>query len=132
MIAASRALLDWIVRDQAARDPKVTVLGGMDVIGLRGDAERITGVTYKPRREGTVSVLAADVVVDATGRGSPMKRWLTGLGLPPVKEDVIDSGMAYATRIFQAPEGARKKFPLVSVYADHRAGIPGRNGILLP
>ncbi|MDT3397644.1 FAD-dependent oxidoreductase [Streptomyces sp. B1866] len=132
MIAASRPLLDWTVRDQAQRSPKVTVLGDTDVIGLRGDAGRITGVTCKPRREGTVSVLEADVVVDATGRGSPMKRWLTGLGLPPVQEDVIDSGMAYATRVFRAPEGARGRFPLVSVYADHRAGVPGRNGILLP
>ncbi|MGW2232050.1 FAD-dependent oxidoreductase [Streptomyces formicae] len=132
MIAASRSLLDWTVRDQASRDPKVTVLGDMDILGLRGDARAVTGVTCKPRREGTLSVIEADVVVDATGRGSPMKRWLTGLGLPPVQEDVIDSGMAYATRIFRAPEGARKKFPLVSVYADHRAGVPGRNGILLP
>ncbi|MFE1928014.1 FAD-dependent oxidoreductase [Streptomyces asoensis] len=132
MIAASRSLLDWTVRDRAGADPRITVTGDTDIIGLRGDASAVTGVTYKPRREGTVSVLDADVVVDATGRGSPVKRWLAALGLPPVQEDVIDSGMAYATRIFRAPPGARKKFPLVSVYADHRAGVPGRNGILLP
>ncbi|WKK23551.1 FAD-dependent oxidoreductase [Streptomyces olivoreticuli] len=132
MIAAGRPLLDWTVRDQAQADPRITVIGDTDIIGLRGDAERITGVTYKPRRQGTVSVLDADVVVDAAGRGSPMKRWLAGLGMPAVQEDVVDSGMAYATRIFRAPEGAAKKFPLVSVYADHRAGVPGRNGILLP
>lgn len=132
MIAASRSLLDWTVRDRAQADPRITVLGDTDVIGLRGDAERVTGVTYKPRRQGTVAVLDADVVVDASGRGSPMKRWLAALGLPAVQEDVVDSGMAYATRIFQAPGGAAGKFPLVSVYADHRAGVPGRNGILLP
>ncbi|MET9217258.1 MULTISPECIES: FAD-dependent oxidoreductase [unclassified Streptomyces] len=132
MIAASRPLLDWTVRDQALRDKRITVLADTDIIGLRGDADRITGVTYKPRTGGGMSVVEADIVVDATGRGSPMKRWLGVLGLPPVQEDVIDSGMAYATRIFAAPEGARGPFPLVSVYADHRAGVPGRNGILLP
>jgi 2-polyprenyl-6-methoxyphenol hydroxylase-like FAD-dependent oxidoreductase len=132
MIAASRSLLDWTVRDQALRDDRITVLGDTDIVGLRGDADRVTGVTYKPRGTGGLSVVEADIVVDATGRGSPMKRWLGVLGLPPVQEDVIDSGMAYATRIFTAPKGARGAFPLVSVYADHRAGVPGRNGILLP
>jgi 2-polyprenyl-6-methoxyphenol hydroxylase-like FAD-dependent oxidoreductase len=132
MIAASRSLLDWTVRDQALRDERITLLSDVDIVGLRGDADRVTGVTYKPRGQGGLSVIEADIVVDSTGRGSPLKRWLGAMGLPPVQEDVVDSGMAYATRVFQAPKGARGAFPLVSVYADHRAGVPGRNGILLP
>lgn len=134
MIAASRSLLDFTVRDQALADERISLLADTDIIGLRGDAEKVTGVTYKPRgaNGGGMSVMEADIVVDATGRGSPMKRWLHVLGLPPVQQDVIDSGMAYATRIFQAPRAARGAFPLVSAYADHRAGVPGRNGILLP
>ncbi|WP_329223485.1 FAD-dependent oxidoreductase [Streptomyces sp. NBC_01485] len=132
MIAASRSLLDWLIREAALRESRITVREETDLVGLCGDAGRITGVTVRPRqRGGAPAVVEADLVVDATGRGSPLKRWLTELGLPPVREDVIDAGMAYATRVYRAPAGVGA-FPLVSLYADHRAGVPGRNGMLLP
>lgn len=132
MIAASRPLLDWLIQEAALRETRITVREETDLLGLCGDAGRVTGVTVRPRqRGGTAAVLEADLVVDATGRGSLMKRWLTELGLPPVREDVIDPGMAYATRVYRAPAAARR-FPLVTLYADHRADAPGRNGMLLP
>ncbi|MBW8738748.1 MAG: FAD-dependent monooxygenase [Streptomyces turgidiscabies] len=132
MIAVSRSLLDWTIREAALREPRITVREDTDLVGLCGTGERVTGVTVRPRhRGGAAAVVEADLVVDATGRGSPMKRWLTELGLPPVREDVIDPGMAYATRVYRAPAGAAT-FPLVSLFADHRAGVPGRNGMLMP
>jgi len=132
VIAASRPLLDWLIREAALREPRIVLLEDTDLVGLTGDADRVTGVSVRPRQRGAgAAVIEADLVVDATGRGSPMKRWLAGLGLPPVREDVVDPGMAYATRVYRAPEGARS-FPLVTLYADHRAGVPGRNGMLLP
>lgn len=132
VIAASRPLLDWLIREAALREPRIAVQEEIDLLGLCGGADRVTGVTVRPRQRGAAAaVLEADLVVDATGRGSPMKRWLAELGLPAVREDVIDPGMAYATRVYRAPAAARS-FPLVTLYADHRAGVPGRNGMLLP
>jgi 2-polyprenyl-6-methoxyphenol hydroxylase-like FAD-dependent oxidoreductase len=132
MISVSRSLLDWLIREAALREPRITLREETDLVGLCGDAGRVTGVTVRPRRRGgTPAMVEADLVVDATGRGSPLKRWLTGLGLPPVREDVIDPGMAYATRVYQAPAGVGG-FPLISLFADPRAGVPGRNGVLLP
>jgi flavin-dependent dehydrogenase len=132
VIAASRPLLDWLIREAALREPRIVLREDTDPLGLVGDADRVTGVTVRARQRGAQAAeLEADLVVDATGRGSPMKRWLAELSLPPVREDVIDPGIAYATRVYRAP-GTARSFPLVTLYADHRAGAPGRNGMLLP
>lgn len=129
MIACSRSLLDWTVRDHARARPAITVLDGMEARGLLGDAERVSGVRLCGTADGAVTELEADLVVDATGRGSRLRRGLAGLGLPDVLEEVVDSGIAYATRIYRAPV---ESFPVVSHYADHRTGRPGHNVVLLP
>jgi 2-polyprenyl-6-methoxyphenol hydroxylase-like FAD-dependent oxidoreductase len=132
MIGCSRALLDWTVRDQACHNPRITVLDKTEVLEVRGDASRVTGVGVRNRKTGETDLLEADIVVDTTGRGSPMKRWLEALGVPAPEEEFVDSGMVYATRIFRAPENAASGFPLVSVHADHRVAEPGRNAVLMP
>ncbi|MEK8170144.1 hypothetical protein NKH77_11415 [Streptomyces sp. M19] len=50
-------------------------------------------------------------MVDTAGRGSRLKKFLADLGAPPVREDIVDAGLTYATKIFRAPEEARAKFP---------------------
>ncbi|MER5193078.1 pyridine nucleotide-disulfide oxidoreductase [Streptomyces sp. NPDC002755] len=77
-------------------------------------------------------VVAGGLVVDATGRGSRTGRWLTELGLPAVERREVDSGLAYASRLYRAPEQARSGYPIVNVQPDPRAGGPGRAGFLLP
>ncbi|MFB8039494.1 FAD-dependent monooxygenase [Streptomyces sp. NPDC056004] len=131
-IACSRALLDWTVRDQALRNPRISVLDRTEALGLTGTAERVTGVRVRDSASGEERVLEADIVVDTTGRGSAMKRWLGGLGIAAPQEESVDTGMVYATRIFRAPETAGGTFPLVSVLADLRQGGPGRNAVLMP
>lgn len=133
MITCSRELLDWTVRDGVLRDPRITLLGGMDVIGPRTEAGRVTGISLQPR-DGSAgpTELAADLVIDSTGRGSPTKKWLAELGVPPVREETVDSGLRYSSRIFRAPAGAEKDFPVVSVYPDHRSGRPGQSAVLVP
>jgi flavin-dependent dehydrogenase len=74
----------------------------------------------------------ADVVVDATGRGSRLRQWLEPLGVAAPEEETVDSGITYATRIYRAPRRAAAKFPMVSVYADFRERRPGRSGLVLP
>ncbi|MFI1386008.1 NAD(P)/FAD-dependent oxidoreductase [Embleya sp. NPDC020886] len=133
MITCSRELLDWTVRDTVLRNARITVLDGMDVLAPLTEAGRVTGIGLQPR-DGSAgpSELAADFVVDATGRGSPAKKWLADLGLPPVREETVDVGLRYSSRIFRAPAGAEKGFPVVSVYPDHRSGGPGQSAVLVP
>jgi 2-polyprenyl-6-methoxyphenol hydroxylase-like FAD-dependent oxidoreductase len=133
MVTCSRELLDWTVRDEVSRIKGVEVLDSAEVLGLLGDASRVTGVEVAGRAgEGANTRLRADLVVDSTGRGSPTKKWLAELGLPPVPEETVDSGLRYSSRIFRAPAGAEKDFPVVSVYPDHRSGLPGQSAVLVP
>lgn len=128
-LGATRDLLDWVVRDLATRRPGVRTLPGRSVVGLRGTTTRVTGVLVRDgKRE---EVLEADLVVDAGGRGSAMPRWLDRLGLAPARNDVVDSGLGYASRYFRAPTGTGD-FPAVNVQADPRAPVPGLSGTIVP
>jgi 2-polyprenyl-6-methoxyphenol hydroxylase-like FAD-dependent oxidoreductase len=131
-IMCTRPLLDWVVRERILAIGRVEVKQGTEVLELAGDRTRVTGVWVRDVDSGERTRLDADLVVDATGRASRLGPWLSALGLPPVEEDVVDAGIAYATRMFQAPEGATATFPAVNVAADHLTKQPGRFGVVYP
>jgi 2-polyprenyl-6-methoxyphenol hydroxylase-like FAD-dependent oxidoreductase len=129
-LVCSRDLLDAVLRDRVLADERVTVRQATTAVRLEGDAGRVTGVRVRSGEEETT--LAADLVVDASGRGSRAPRWLTDLGLPEVMERRVDAGVAYATRLYRAPDSTTTAgFPLVNVQANP-AKAPGRGGIILP
>ncbi|MFG2292584.1 NAD(P)/FAD-dependent oxidoreductase [Streptomyces sp. NPDC048603] len=130
LIACSRDLLDWTVREQLVHRPSVTVLQRSELLELRGDARRVTGVRIR-EEDGTERVLDADLVVDASGRGSRAPQLLRELGVGPVESEEVDSGLAYASRIFRAPEGT-EDYPLVNVQSDARVPVPGQTATIIP
>ncbi|MEV7993759.1 FAD-dependent oxidoreductase [Streptomyces sp. NPDC086077] len=132
VVLAGRDLLDATIRAHVLADPRVEVLQGTQVVGLEGTAAAVTGVRVRGRDAGEERVVGAGMVVDATGRGSTAARWLTDLGLPTAPQRKVDPGLAYASRLYLAPEDARSGFPVVNVQSDPRDGGPGRAGFLLP
>jgi 2-polyprenyl-6-methoxyphenol hydroxylase-like FAD-dependent oxidoreductase len=66
------------------------------VTELAGSADRITGVVLD-----TGETLTADIVVDASGRGSRSDRWLAALGCPPPGQTEIKIGVTYTTRLYR-------------------------------
>ncbi|MFJ5773192.1 FAD-dependent oxidoreductase [Streptomyces sp. NPDC093094] len=132
MLLAGRDLLDATVRADVLARGRTELLCGTEATGLTGTAHAVTGVRVRARDGGGERVLTADLVVDATGRGSTASAWLQDLGLPAPERREVDSGLAYASRLFLAPEAARTGFPVVNVLADPQAGGPGRAGFLLP
>ncbi|WP_338894961.1 FAD-dependent monooxygenase [Streptomyces sp. TG1A-60] len=130
MIACSRDLLESVVRARLLAGPGVTVLDRTEIVGLDGDAAHVTGVRIRPA-EGEVRVLAADLVVDAAGRGSRGTAWLDALGVAPAPIDEVDSGLVYASRIFRAPAGT-EEYPVVNVQPDAAQPVPGRSATLVP
>jgi 2-polyprenyl-6-methoxyphenol hydroxylase-like FAD-dependent oxidoreductase len=138
MLTCSRQLLEWVLRRGVLALPNVTLLDGTVAAGLSGGAEAVDGVLLRPRDDGGangadgVERLHAALVVDATGRGSALRSWLGGFGLPAAEEESVDSGLTYTTRIFRAPGDGAATFPVVSLYADHRTGKPARNGLVVP
>lgn len=131
MVLISRYLLDAIVRALVLDDDRIKLVERAEALGLEGTAAAVTGVRVRGG-DGTESVLSADLVVDATGRGSRAPEWLAALGLAAPKQREVNSGLAYASRMYLAPESAREGFPVINVQADPREGRPGRAGFLLP
>ncbi|QNP72899.1 FAD-dependent monooxygenase [Streptomyces roseirectus] len=131
MLLAGRDLLDATVRAAVLAHPRIQLLQETEALGLTGTASAVTGVRVR-HRDGTERTLDAGLFVDATGRASRTPHWLRKLGLPEPPRREVDSGVAYASRTFRAPEAARASFPVVNVQPDPRTGEPGRGGVLLP
>jgi len=134
-ITCTRDLLNWHLLDRVRQLPQVRIRDGADVVGLTGGPGRVTGVQVHDRGSDTTEQISADLVVDATGRGSRAKQWLAALGVPgadAVREQVIDAGLTYVTRIFHAPDQAANGFPLVSVQTDVPTNGPGKSASLVP
>ncbi|WP_217140476.1 NAD(P)/FAD-dependent oxidoreductase [Streptomyces sp. AC627_RSS907] len=128
MLTCSRALLDWTVRE-AVREHCPVEVRRAAAVGLTGSAGRVRGVRVATA-DGEAE-LDADFVVDASGRGTRVVRWLDGLGLSGVREHTVDSGLVNATRVYRVPEGA-ERFPLTIVQADPYVSRPGRSAMVLP
>ena len=51
-------------------------------------------------------LLGADLVVDASGRGSRAPAWLEALGYPRPERQEVQIGLGYATRTYRLPPDA--------------------------
>ncbi|MBR7831961.1 FAD-binding monooxygenase [Actinospica durhamensis] len=103
-ITAPRPVLEHHVRSRVAALPNVKFLERHDILGLVGtpDRARVVGVRVQQRAEdATAEVLEADLVVDATGRGSRTPAWLEEFGYKRPEEERIKIGLAYTTRHYR-------------------------------
>ncbi|MFF5024447.1 FAD-dependent oxidoreductase [Streptomyces collinus] len=131
MLAAGRDLLDSVVRRLVLADGEIELVERAEAVGLAGTAAAVTGARVRTH-EGAVRTLGADLVVDATGRGSRAPHWLAEFGLPAPERREVDSGLVYASRLFRAPERARSGFPVVNIAPDPRGTGTGSGGVLIP
>ncbi|MFD7876650.1 FAD-dependent oxidoreductase [Streptomyces sp. NPDC059766] len=129
-LVCSRDLLDSVLRDRVLTHDRITLHQHTTVHALEGDARRVTGI--RASGEDQELTFSADLVIDASGRGSRASHWLRDLGLPGVTERTVNAGVAYATRLYRAPgTTGDMDFPLINVQANP-AAPPGRGGIILP
>lgn len=102
-LTARRCVVEQVVGRTADEQPGLRVRRGVTVTGLLSrpldGRPHVTGVATA---DGEV---AADLVVDAMGRRSPLPRWLREAGSAPVHEESVDSGFAYYTRYFRSRDG---------------------------
>lgn len=131
LLSCSRWLLDHVVRNRALADGAISVGESTVVQGLAGDASGIAGVRVR-NSDGRTETIRADLVIDATGRRSRSVQWLADLGGPAVAEETIDSGLAYATRFYQAPQALSTAMPAVAIHPPATPGQPARGGTLYP
>jgi 2-polyprenyl-6-methoxyphenol hydroxylase-like FAD-dependent oxidoreductase len=71
--------------------------------------------------------IAADLVVDATGRASRSREWLEAIGAAPPHEQSADAKFTYHTRYFSGPLPPRFGPPLVEYETISILTLPGDN-----
>ncbi|HEY8491058.1 MAG TPA: monooxygenase [Dehalococcoidia bacterium] len=103
-VLVSRPRLEWYVRTRLLALPNVRAIEGCDVLGLTAteDRARVTGVRVLRRQPGSAEeVLGADLVVDASGRGSRMPAWLDALGYAKADEERVEVKVGYTSQLYR-------------------------------
>jgi 2-polyprenyl-6-methoxyphenol hydroxylase-like FAD-dependent oxidoreductase len=132
-LSASRPLFEATVRAMVGELPGVTVLDRSQVTGLCGppSGSRVSGVTVRRLgADGAGAALEADLVVDASGRGSRAPAWLAELGCPAPVTTEVDPHIAYASRRFRIPDGFSPGWKAVMIRSQPPS-MP-RSGYLFP
>jgi 2-polyprenyl-6-methoxyphenol hydroxylase-like FAD-dependent oxidoreductase len=100
----SRPFLEWHIRRRVQARPNVALRSSFAVNHLITDAERrrIVGVAGTDRVNAHQEErLTADLVVDASGRGSAAPKWLEALDYPKPEEEEVKIKVGYATRLYR-------------------------------
>lgn len=118
-LGTSRPLLEARIRARVLALTNVTVMDGSeatDLVAAPG-APRITGVhVTRLGEQQSHQVLSADLVVDATGRGTRGPNWLEALGYPAPTTDRVEVGLAYGSRLYRRdPNGPQPAAVAMSV-----------------
>lgn len=111
-IGVSRPFLEWLIRGYVLGLPNLTLCDGRGVAALvaSSDQRRVVGVQLAGNAQPGAETLRADLVVDASGRGTSATRWLRELGYAPPPESVVNVDVGYAHRLYaRDPEDPRTR-----------------------
>jgi 2-polyprenyl-6-methoxyphenol hydroxylase-like FAD-dependent oxidoreductase len=120
-ILLSRPLLETHLRRRLLANFGVSIREQTCVQGLAADESRgrVEGVRLSRFAGAPGEVLAADLVVDCSGRHSHSRQWLANLGYPAPVEETIGVRISYATRLLHRTPGqlAGKRVALIGAQA---------------
>ncbi|HZG37725.1 MAG TPA: FAD-dependent monooxygenase [Nodosilinea sp.] len=127
-LICSRLLLEWYLRDRLLQRPGFQLQGATLATGLvaQGEPPWVTGVVWAS--DGQSQTLAADWVVDASGRNSKLADWLVDLGFQRPPATTVNSFLGYASRWYRRPAQA----PLEGLIVAAKPGVTRRGGVLYP
>ncbi len=113
-VAGSRPLLEHAIYQRLAARPGISLIQEHDVVGLTVDrrGERATGVRLRGEAGNEI---AADLVVDAGGRGSKAPEWLAALGLAAPTETVVQPFPGYTTRLYRRPDSFAESWKTLNI-----------------
>ena len=110
-VTCSRYLLEWTIRQELSKLPRIKIVEQSKVAGLIYDAEtdRVTGVKLDSGE------IDADLVVDASGRSSQAPQWLEQIGHSPASETVVNPFLGYATRRYKLPDNLQPDWKVMLI-----------------
>lgn len=115
----SRPFLESHIRRRVREIPNVTIQENCDVESLLSSADKsqVTGVRITYRNgDARTEELTADLVVDATGRGSKAPEWLEELGYEKPEETTVGIDLAYASRIYDRPDDSTRDWTVMGLF----------------
>lgn len=97
-LMCTRPFLEAQVRARVLALPNVTLRVGQaaSLLHENGHSARVTGVRLQ-----SGEAITADLVVDATGRGSHAPQWLQAMGYDAPREERVEVALSYVTRFFR-------------------------------
>ncbi len=117
IISISRPLLEAVVRDRVVALPDVALRTGSTVRGLRR-----TPIGWEvDLRDG--EVVTADLVVDASGRGSRLPHWLAELGVGVPTPAEVEARVGYACRSYRGHLDLSTGVMVAATPADPTGGL---------
>lgn len=122
----SRPLLEHHVRSKLLEHSNVAIERAR-VTSVRSNEGRVNGVVMENAR-GVATEIAADIVIDASGRSSRMPSWLEALGYPKPAVQDLEVDLGYSTRIYEQREG--QDWNCMAVFA--RPPSCRRSGVIFP
>lgn len=124
IVLASRPLLETQVRRRVQAIGNVTFMDGHDVVEPVLDSfGRVSAARVVDRESGAEQVLAANLVVDATGRAARTPAFLEARGYKRPRERKYPVGLSYSSQFFRLPSGAlTEKVAAVNDLVEKRQG----------
>ncbi|ELT98033.1 hypothetical protein CAPTEDRAFT_205495, partial [Capitella teleta] len=102
-----RSQFEWQVRQALLSVDNIQLKARAKVIGLMvaGEGNRVEGVHYQSSADKDgIKTLPANLIIDASGRGTHTPKWLSEANIASVKEDEVRTQISYTTRRFRLPE----------------------------
>jgi 2-polyprenyl-6-methoxyphenol hydroxylase-like FAD-dependent oxidoreductase len=103
--AMSRPLIELIVRQRARQLPNITIREHGRALELVAspDGAAVSAIRFE-NGEGRTETLAADLIVEASGRGYLTFALRDAIGRPRPEETIIGVDITYATAVFAIPD----------------------------
>jgi 2-polyprenyl-6-methoxyphenol hydroxylase-like FAD-dependent oxidoreductase len=122
--STTRRFLESHVRRQVRAIPNITIAANHEVVQLIASGESVTGARIVDRGSREPSEVSAELVVDATGRGSRTPTMLERLGYPRPVEECVAVDLVYRTqRLRMSPESLSELGVIVSPVPGRPTGI---------
>jgi 2-polyprenyl-6-methoxyphenol hydroxylase-like FAD-dependent oxidoreductase len=103
-----RSTLDWVLQKAALMEPGVTVRDRVRVVGCLTRPGRPPGIIGLRTNQGQFS---SDLVIDASGRRTPIDRWLSEIGTRPPAIRSAECGVSYFSRHYRIRPGTEPPGP---------------------
>jgi 2-polyprenyl-6-methoxyphenol hydroxylase and related FAD-dependent oxidoreductases len=128
-----RTKFEHYLRTRVLSLPNVSVLEYSRVTELLidGGRSRVLGVRIGSRARGVQTrKLQANLIVDASGRGSKAPHWLENIGFMRPREQTVEINIGYASRLYRKPPDFAHDWTVLVIHPAPPASR--RSGLLYP